>query len=152
MYLWLPLFIILLTIELVCFVTSIGLSIHSLISREKSKFKAAILTLSIISFVCCFLSLVCFGLWRNTYLGFIFWVNFALVFIALILSIISATLPRDRSDENENVSNDTLKAKETVNSDYLHEIKELKKLLDCGALSQEEFEQRKKKILEDVLK
>ena len=42
--------------------------------------------------------------------------------------------------------------KSRSNFNYIDEIKELKKLLDCGALTQSEFDMKKKQILGDVLK
>lgn len=81
-----------------------------------------------------------------TIVAFVFAINaVVLSLIALFGTLILLRLePRDSS---KLVVKPTTVTKQ-INSNYIEELKQLKELLECGALTQEEFDSKKKEVLQ----
>lgn len=150
--LFIPLYLLTLVIIFASIATGTGLSVFSLTSFKKSKFKSAALMTAIISLSLCFIAIIFYLLWRPLYITAFYWVSLGSGLIGLILSIISLLLPREKDKVSEKVSNNSINENKTNNRDYIKELSGLKQLLDSGALTQQEYDERKKKIMEEVLK
>ena len=88
------------------------------------------------------------------------WIGFGFAIGALffsLVSIVTVWLIRSKNLNNKPaqtiVKNQPVQQKRVnTNYSYIDEIKELKKLLDSGVITQSEFDMKKKQILGDVLK
>ena len=118
---------------------------------EKNKtYSFAIFILSISYFCCDLLYFIPIIAWQSffTYIELVSYflkIGFSLAMFVFSIVLFVKTHPFRRDDGN----NEEIVPKKRKKYDYFDEIKRLKELFDCGALTQEEFDVEKKKVLEN---